>query len=315
MTKPLVEFPSRLCEGETETGELLRRAIDEPAAFPRESACWHGLIEKRERAKRPLGRWFLLATATGGVCMLFLFLLVRRDHGSERVALNAETLAPRATAGVPALLPDALRDQHSTTTGAKVQRAVASKAESSAHGGASPAERANDTAECSQLAREGKLEQAAACYDRIAQGSSMAAELALYEKARLESRALGRGASALATLDQHARRFPKGALSTEVGMTRIELLSQLGRTDEALAAIERALGAAMGKERGGDLYALRGDLLSTSGDCPGAMAAYAAARAHGIHPSRLLVGEKRCTASDDRTDATRTIHPKDAAQQ
>lgn len=159
----------------------------------------------------------------------------------------------------------------------------------------------DDVAVCAGLARIGKLEAAASCYDRIGRGNGMTSELALYEKARLESRALGRGAAALATLEEHARRFPQGALAVEAGLTRIELLSRLGRTSEALNAIERALPGAIGRERGGDLYLLRGDLLSLRGECAGARAAYAAARVAGIHPNRLKAGEERCARAAEAT--------------
>jgi len=166
-----------------------------------------------------------------------------------------------------------------------------------------------NTSGCSQMALKGQLEEAADCYSRIAQGNSMAAELALYEKARLESRALGRGAAALATLDEHARRFPHGVLSTEAGLTRIELLTRLGRTNDALDAIEKALSGPIGKERGGDLYALRGELLSSRGDCSGANAAFAMARSHGVPSSRPLAGEKRCANDIDAKDSTPSPNP------
>jgi tetratricopeptide (TPR) repeat protein len=154
------------------------------------------------------------------------------------------------------------------------------------------------------LVRKGHLEEAAECYGRIAQGSSLESEVAMYEKARLESRALGRGAAALATLDEHAKRFPRGVLSTEAGLTRIELLTRLGRTNDALKAIELALAGPIGNERGGDLFALRGQILSNRGDCTGANAAFALARSHGVPPSRPLGGEKRCAEHPATNDST-----------
>jgi hypothetical protein len=122
----------------------------------------------------------------------------------------------------------------------------------------------------------------------------MDAELALYEKARLEARALGQSAQALSTLDEHARRFPGGVLTTEVELTRIELLSQLGRRGEALSAIERGLQGVLGRERGGDLQVLRAELASEQGDCPKALEAAQLARQAGVHPSRLEATERRC---------------------
>jgi hypothetical protein len=122
----------------------------------------------------------------------------------------------------------------------------------------------------------------------------MSAELALYEKARLESRVLGDQSVALGTLEEHRRRFPSGVLGTEAGLTRIELLVRLGRATEALEAISTAMDGRLGKERGGDLHAMRGDLLVEQGDCPGALREYEQARQGGVHPSRLAKGTARC---------------------
>jgi hypothetical protein len=157
-----------------------------------------------------------------------------------------------------------------------------------------PAARESDAGQCSQLAKAGQYAAASACYGKVAHGSSMGAELALYEKARLEAKAMGQSSQALATLDEHARRFPSGVLTTEVELTRIELLSQLGRSAEALSAIDRGLHGALGRERGGDLQVLRAELLSGQGDCTGALAAAQAAQQAGAHPSRLEATARRC---------------------
>jgi tetratricopeptide (TPR) repeat protein len=167
---------------------------------------------------------------------------------------------------------------------------------SAALASSSPRAVPEDTSACASLARDGKFEHATNCYDGIARGTSMAAELALYEKARLESRALGNREQALQSLNEHSARFPKGVLHAEVSMTRIELLTRLGRTKDALLAIESALKGTVGKERGADLYALRGDLLSVQADCDAALKDYAEAKRLGVHPSRIAVGMKRCEA-------------------
>jgi hypothetical protein len=125
----------------------------------------------------------------------------------------------------------------------------------------------------------------------------MDAELALYEKARIEAKALGKSSQALVTLDEHARRFPGGVLSTEVELTRIELLSQLGRRAEALHAIDRGLQGALGRERGGDLQVLRAELLSAGGECTAALEAARLASQAGAHETRLKTTQQRCPAS------------------
>lgn len=316
MTKPVIEFPARLVEADSSVGHLLRQAFEEPTSFPSESATWHGLVEKREQPKRPLFRVFMTAAAVGAVGTFCLIWLVRREHGSDRVTAYADPQMTAATASSSSVLPGLVGANRSTASGVKPTRATTTKTEAKSPqielagpASAGPVDSESDTSTCARLAREGKLEQAASCYDQIARGSSMAAELALYEKARLESRALGRGAAALSTLDEHARRFPQGVLSTEAGLTRIELLARLGRANEALDSIERALGGAIGKERGGDLHALRGDILSSRGDCRAALAAYASARTAGIHPSRLKAGEQRCAALGDTQDSSSNPNP------
>ena len=125
----------------------------------------------------------------------------------------------------------------------------------------------------------------------------MAAELALYEKARLQSKALGDSSAALATLEEHARRFPAGVLATESTITRIELLTRLGRGDAALHATQQALQGPAGRERHGDLQVLRAELLAARGECAAALEAIAEARSAGVHAARLAASERRC-ASD-----------------
>jgi len=53
----------------------------------------------------------------------------------------------------------------------------------------------------------------------------------------------GDGARALVLLDEHARRFPSGAMSQEREAARVFALCALGRTGEARAAAERFLSA------------------------------------------------------------------------
>jgi hypothetical protein len=196
----------------------------------------------------------------------------------------------RSTAAAPLVLP-------APSTEAKPTKATPAPVERPK--GVAPARHESDAGECSQLAKAGQYPAAAACYGSVARGSSMDAELALYEKARLEAKALGQSLQALATLDEHARRFPGGVLSTEVELTRIELLSQLGRRAEALHAIDRGLHGALGRERGGDLQVLRAELLSASGDCAAALEAARLARQAGAHATRLKTTEQRCPAPSE----------------
>ena len=321
MTKPPLHFSARLAENADAIGQLLRESLEEPSRFPSESSSWYGLLQKRERTSRRLVIPVGAVLTVVGACAMALVWWVNHDQGPQRLSANPEALLPiRPSAPEPS---EAIAATQSLPGSAlKARRLGASKVDDKpgspipsnrvVEGTDVPApvdEATKNASGCSDMARKGHLEEAADCYSRIAEGNSMAAELALYERARLESRALGRGAAALATLDEHARRFPQGVLSTEAGLTRIELLTRLGRTNDALTAIEKALSGPIGKERGGDLYALRGELLSSRGDCSGANAAFALARSQGVPPSRPLAGEKRCANGTDSKDSTTSSTP------
>jgi tetratricopeptide (TPR) repeat protein len=224
--------------------------------------------------------------------------LVRRNDGAVRLTARAESLQarpePSSTRGPLPATASRVTAKPANLPGAPLHLKPATK--SPALVSSAPPGVPEDTSVCANYARDGKIEQATDCYDGIARGTSVAAELALYEKARLESRALGNREQALRSLNEHSARFPKGVLHAEVSMTRIELLTRLGRTKEALLAIENALKGTVGQERGADLYALRGDLLSVQHDCDAAIEDYAEAKRLGVHPSRISAGMKRCEA-------------------
>ena len=320
MTKRPLDFPARLAENTDTVGQLLRESLEEPSRFPSESSSWHGLVRKRDPSSRRLVMPVGYALAVVGACAMALVWWVNHDQSPERLWADPEVIRPNirpsttdpseAIAATQPLEEPALKSRHWGTTKVEAKLGSTMPGNSVGEGTDTPVagdeanESTKNTSGCSEMALKGHLEEAADCYGRIAQGNSMAAELALYEKARLESRALDRGAAALATLDEHARRFPHGVLSTEAGLTRIELLIRLGRTGGALNAIAKALSGPIGKERGGDLYALRGELLSSRGDCTGANAAFALARSLGVPPSRPLAGEKRCANGTEATGRT-----------
>lgn len=308
MTKSELVFPPRLIEDQTDLAVLLRQAEAEPTRFPSEVRAWHGLVAKQERGRRA---WRYGAVVFAGACLVLGFGFLSRDNGLAQVGARAEALLPEgvgptnvsevAAVALPRVEVAKVQPTRKPQVNADVKdvsvlpkAAVDEANPPPREDGADDSSQSNDTHRCTGLARQGKLDEAVVCYGELAEGSGMASELALYEKARLEARALGRAEQALATLDAHIRRFPRGVLSTEVELTRIELLTRQGRTDEALTAITAALAGPIGAERGPDLQVLRGDLLSNRGDCAGAIPAYAAARQAGIHPSRLKMGEQRC---------------------
>lgn len=143
---------------------------------------------------------------------------------------------------------------------------------------------------CAGLARQGEYTSAVTCYQQLSEGSSLAAEFALYEQARLESRVLGDEARALQTLNALRQRFPHGSLEVETALSRIELLTHLGNSDGALSAIEQALASRARAERGADLLTLKSELLLRRGDCAGFLTAKRAALDAGAKVERLPLG-------------------------
>lgn len=70
-----------------------------------------------------------------------------------------------------------------------------------------------------------------------AEEDALAKELALLDVARTE--VTSAPTRALATLQEHARRFPKGALGTEADLLRVEALVKAGRRAEAVRLGQR----------------------------------------------------------------------------
>ncbi|HYQ42031.1 MAG TPA: hypothetical protein VER11_08685 [Polyangiaceae bacterium] len=115
--------------------------------------------------------------------------------------------------------------------------------------------------DCLSLARGGQTRDAEACFLKRAEGGGLGAEMALYEVARLRRDVLGDAAGALRALAEYRTRFPAGSLRREADMSQLELLVQLGRTDEALKQSEALLSSSASGERAVELHLLRGHIL------------------------------------------------------
>jgi len=94
-----------------------------------------------------------------------------------------------------------------------------------------------------------------------AEGSGLGAEMALYEVARLRRDVLADAAGALSALAEYRQRFPTGSLRREADMSHLELLLQLGRSDEALKQSDELLSSSSSGERAAELHLLRGHVL------------------------------------------------------
>lgn len=115
---------------------------------------------------------------------------------------------------------------------------------------------------CVELARAGAAEEAIGCYERLARGSGVTAELALFEQARLAGKVLRQPARALATLEDYRRRFPSGSLRAEVMLARIDWLLGAGDREGALGAVDEALDSGLLRERTAELTRIRASLAA-----------------------------------------------------
>lgn len=157
-----------------------------------------------------------------------------------------KSVSPRSSRALlgPLARPDEPKQPSSTAVSADASGAAAS-------GGAK---------ECAQLARGGASEQALACYAQLANGAGMSAELALFEQARLQGKALRRPDRALSTLDDYRRRFPNGSLRAEVMLAQIDWLLASGNSPRALQVVDEALASGLLRERTAELERLRATL-------------------------------------------------------
>jgi len=126
---------------------------------------------------------------------------------------------------------------------------------------AAPVSDVGTAPDCLSLARRGQTRDAEACFLKRAEGSGLGAEMALYEAARLRRDVLGDAAGALRVLAEYRTRFPAGSLRREADMSQLELLVQLGRTDEALKQSDELLSSSASGERAAELHLLRGHIL------------------------------------------------------
>jgi len=181
----------------------------------------------------------------------------RNALGTKRTMHAPSTDAPVSSASGAALpsagkAPEA-QPQPTPDPGDSAAASQPTTAEPAADVGAAP--------DCLSLARHGQTRDAEACFLKRAEGSGLGAEMALYEVARLRRDVLGDAAGALRVLADYRTRFPSGSLRREADMSQLELLVQLGRTDEALKQSDELLSSSASGERAAELRVLRGNIL------------------------------------------------------
>jgi tetratricopeptide (TPR) repeat protein len=185
------------------------------------------------------------------------FRLVRSDARAE-LEVHEGTVAVLSDQGVVARVGRGQRWASSDRGAGAAARAAAGAPPADEPATAPIREPGND--ECLALARDGRTRPALDCFGRVAEGSGLSAEQALLELARLRRDVLGDRAGAVAALEQHRTRFPRGVLRTEAELSLLELLPELGRHAEALAESDRLLATAAGRERAAEVRFVRGNI-------------------------------------------------------
>jgi len=282
------EAPPRLVETAGPAGDCLRRAL---ASSPTtaEVPPFSALRERRERRQRRLQRQLAFGTLLSATALLLVVRVLSREDEALSVraevstALQRERVEPKLEVEPspelepkPALPePAHAIDQPTTEVTRPRIRSASKRRESARPVEAAPVEARSAPAAspasppghhgaraCAELARAGASEQALACYVELAQGTGISAELALFEQARLEGKALRRPERALATLASYRERFPNGSLRAEVMLAQIDWLLRTGERARALELVNEALASGSLQERRPELERLRATLSS-----------------------------------------------------
>jgi hypothetical protein len=258
--------PRRFVDVSGPTGQLLRRVLAEQElgqALPR-------FVALRERgARRSRLRRLAGVLTTSLLASLAVGVL---DRDGEAPAIRPELVSPRvrhetSSAGV-LVAPQPDRASHApqpppATPNHKPKlragRAVR-REQPRAAGAASELGELTGAKACAEIARGGAAEEAIACYEKLASGSGVSAELALFEQARLAGKMLDQPERALLTLQSHRERFPHGALRAEVMLAQIDWLVTSGHSSRALALVDEALRSGLLQERAAELEQVRSRL-------------------------------------------------------
>ena len=150
-----------------------------------------------------------------------------------------------------------------------------------------PVEAVSDST-CRSWLSQNQPERAVECFESVARGTGVGAQVALYEAARVSADGLHDATRALSLLDQHQQRFPDSALRVEVEWLRIRNLERSGNLADALTASEALLDSAAGRALAPKLHLLRGRIYSEGRhDC-----------AHAVREYVALLGEPGSAADE-----------------
>lgn len=268
------QAPPRLLQTTGPAGDCLREALAE-RELPRVPPRFAVLQERRlQRVRRQRAFSLLALVAVGGLGARLLGPEEPRSTISAELTVTASpppAVTERPSPNEPPVTPESPRPLRAKTSAAPVALKAAvprRSAEATSSNDSPPVEAVakptNEVAEaggtakaCAQLARAGSAEQARDCYEKLSSGSGMSAELALFEQARLEGKALRKPERALRTLEAHRRRFPQGSLRAEVMLAQIDWLLATGDSARALQVVDEALASGLLRERTSELERLR----------------------------------------------------------
>jgi hypothetical protein len=201
--------------------------------------------------------------------------LLERAASGRDVRLSHATPGAAAAATVPrqvdgtgppaAAVTTTARERDAGPPAGRRSRRVASPSRSSvATAEASPVASPPAESEADRLAREaesferaGQYRPASDRYERLARGTGIDAEWALYRLGKLRDRHLGDRPGALSAWREHRRRFPAGSLRQEVDLSIVEVLVRLGKNQEALAEADRFLSRYPTSERRAELAGIK----------------------------------------------------------
>jgi hypothetical protein len=255
--EPLPRNPPRLTGDGGEAGRLLRSVEDEFREKLDESGAFRS-IERLRRRRAALSWGALGASVVVGI------LALTQGFGSlgpapAEITLTAEPLPAPFSPETPPLAP--VEEQRPAARVAPPPRMLI--------GPARPLETEHrDEQSCRKLAAEGEAEHAVDCFRSLARGQGIGAEVASYEAARISAEALRDPPRTLRLLDEHAARFPSGAMRGEVRWLRVQSLERAGRFDEALSESETLLAAPEGRALSSELHWLRARIYESSkNDC------------------------------------------------
>jgi hypothetical protein len=216
--------------------------------------------------EQPAGQEFVITTGSYRFVVLGTELSVRNTmeesylevfSGSVQVQRDAETVAT-VSAGERWVGPNAAaREQPEAPEELPALREARRAEPAPVAPGPAPA------ADCTALVKSQTFAEAASCYALQAEGSGLAAELALFELSRLRLSALHDASGAVRTLEEHQQRFPRGVLTSQVQVALVRALSAAGRHEDALEALEPLI--ARGGQKRGELERLQSELRALAG--------------------------------------------------